>query len=220
MDNVTYDRRIIAQAYAILQRAKGAGIPEQYLRIDKNSFSSLLSPLHYDAKNKEKLCNFVYDNANIFSRVNNILIDGGNITSRKMAGFALLFRIMACDKTGLYKECVELQHKFQTIRSTEDISRNDLVDAIKEYDALFLGEFHPSLFTVHFDSGTFFDELFSYRVDNCKQSIISFQDPIDSINIADKSCGNYLADFSKAQFNKNIEYSEDVKTLIIKVKAV
>jgi len=219
-ENASYDRRVITLALAILKRAKSAGIPERYLRIDKDTFSSYLSPLHYDAKHKSELCDFIYDRANDFSSIPNVLIDGGNILSRKMAGFALLFRTIACDKVGLYKECVDLQHKFQTIKSTEDQNRNDLAEELKYYDVLFLAEFHPSYFAVHFDSGSFFDEILSYRFDNNKQTIISFQDPIGAGTIKDRVCGRYLAEFSNKEFDKNVSYSKDLNSMIVKVKVL
>ena len=185
------------KALAFLRRCREANIPDQYWRINEKTFSSLLFPEYYGSKEKAKEFSkaIYHDPSNLF-KIPFILIDGGDVMSRNKAGFALLFRLITCDKFGIYKGCKDLVHKFQSIKSTEAVLRNDAVDDLKGYDILFINEFDRGLFKPHFETGDFFDELLEHRCNREKPTIISFTNPVGSIenNKNDKSCGIYMAD--------------------------
>ena len=205
-------RRARQLAVAILQRAREAGIPEQHLRIKENEFKALLSDnFHQDPSSA---ASFVYNEPEkIFSR-SFVTIDGGSIDSRKRAGFALLFRLIACDKSGFHENCASLVHKFQSFKSTEGISRNDLAESLKEYDILFISEFRPQMFNPNMESGSFFDEVLGYRTDHNMLTIISFSDEIkkdDPMARKDKGAGEYLSSLGRKEETDNTIYRIRVK---------
>lgn len=171
------NRRARQLAYAIIQRAKDAGIPREFLRVDEETFGNVLCHnYHGDVKS---IANYIYNDAN-FIQKKFIVIDGGPAmpTNRKTAGCAILFLLLANDKRGNYSDCVGLGHKLYSTAATSEISRNDLVEEYKSYDVLFLSEVDRSKFNPHFESGAFFDEILNYRSDNDKTTIISFCNPI------------------------------------------
>jgi hypothetical protein len=204
---IAYKRRVYAQARAILQRGKDAGIPEKYLRIPKKEFQELLCSKYHS--NAQGAATKIYDNADILFKKSFIVIDGGDLNSRKKAGFALLFRMIACDKRGLYQPCSKLAGLFETIKFGAGENRNEVVQRIKNEPILFLNEFHPSQFNPHFDAGNFFDQLLEYRDDYSKPTILTFTNPLQKgfLNngnaIRDTRCGAYLAMLSQADEQKN-----------------
>jgi len=195
-EKIYEERRVRQQALAIIQRGRDAGIPERYLRIPEEDFADLLSVKHH--KNPKAWADLAYKQAatKLFKRPF-ILIDGGDVESRKKAGFAILFRMIACDRRGLYRSCQELIHKFQTIKVEDGINRNQYTEELKTYDVLLMAEFGRSMFSAHFESGSFFDEVLGFRSDRLKPTIITFSDIIDKGNaIRHKDCGEYFANFS------------------------
>lgn len=215
MEEAIQQRRAKIQAAAFLDRGRSANIPDQHLRINEKTFLSLLDPNHYDEK--EELANSLYK-TEIMLNTPLILIDGGNEEVRKRAGFALLFRIILFDKWGMYKDCRSLVHQLQNINSFvdisgEEVSRNSLASELKRYDCLFIGEFGRELFKPNWDTGTFFDEILSSRIDNVLPTIISFSDPINSFDKNKETqaamgklnmdCGRYFASFCIEEYNKN-----------------
>ena len=194
--------RIKAQALAIIKRGARAGIPARYLRIAESQFKELLNEeYHLGRDGIASVTNFVYHKANELLKVPFILIDGGNINSRKRAGFAILFRLIACDKFGLYKDCSDIVHKMQSFVSEDGVSRNDFTNSLKEQDAVFISEFHESKFSKHLDGGNYFDEFLGHRADNLKPTIISFSEPINDQNmIKHTNCGRYFNEFSAKEF--------------------
>jgi hypothetical protein len=215
IEETIQQRRAKIQAVAFLNRGKSANIPEQHLRINEKTFLSLLDNNSHEDKNE-----FTHDlyNTEIMLNTPLILIDGGNEEIRKRAGFALLFRIILFDKWGMYKDCRSLVHQLQNINSFvdisgEEVSRNSLASELKRYDCLFIGEFGRELFKPNWDTGTFFDEILSSRIDNVLPTIISFSDPINSFD-KNKStqaamgklnidCGRYLASFCIEEYSKD-----------------
>ena len=213
------ERRARAIALAIIRRGRDAKIPEEFLRINKEGFRELLCEQYHDPN---ELSSSVYDNADNLLTKTFIVIDGGNFESRKKAGFALLFRIIACDKFGRYMDCKDLVHKLYSFQATEDQSRNDLTEELKSHDVLFISEFSRSLFKPHFESGEFLDEILDYRVNYSKPTIVSFSEPMktfDDLAVAaaegalNKDCGVYLS---------NLSYKEKQtdKIFRVKVKAI
>ena len=185
-------------ALALLKRAKEV-IPERYLRIQKETFKNVLFKPYY--KDVTVFSDFVYDNFDGMNKVRAILIDGGNETTRDIASFAVLFRLITWDNFGLYKDCSELSHKLQTINSTENFNRNDISDELKTFDVLFIREFNKRQFKVHFDAGDFLDEILSHRKNRDLFTIISFTDAINTSNqITDNVCGYHLADLSSKEY--------------------
>ena len=222
IDMLIKNRRARQLACAILQRAKEASIPKDFLRIDEKTFSGILCPNYHS--NVEKIAHFIYNNRDILQK-KFIVIDGSTAspTNRKMAGFAMLFLFLTYDLRGNYIDCEGLRHKLQSINSTEEINRNDLVEEYKSYDILFLSEVDRSKFTPHFESGSFFDEILNYRSDNLKPTIISFYNPIEgkdkksteqlaSEGKLSLSCGKFLSALSFEDVNNKEVLRIRVKT--------
>ena len=192
-------------ALAFIERGQDAGIPPKYLCLNESVFKSVLDE-SYHGENLDKLCSEVYKNPNWLLSRPIILIDGGDIESRKKAGFAILFRIISFDRRGLYNNCHDLTKKFQSFDSTLDVSRNDLAEELKTYDVLFISEFSRSHFSPHCETGSFFDEVLGHRIDFNRTTIISSSEPISASNpILNKDCGEYMANLSiKEKFTDSI----------------
>ena len=224
-DNFEYDvllknRRARQMALAILNRAKEAGIPEKYLRTNRKSFENLLAGKYH--KNINEFSGKVYDENLV--KYNFVIIDGGLgfSNNRKIAGCAIMVLMMINDLRGAYVDCEHLRHKFQSIRSTDAILRNDLTEEHKKCDILFLSEIDKSKFTPHFESGSFFDELLNCRSDAGKPTILSFCNPVENISNKNSeqlaiegklnfSCGKFLSSLS---FERN-----DPEILRVRVKS-
>ena len=192
---ISYERKIRLRALVYLERAKTANIPEQFLRINKEEFTKLLSPPYH--KDVKEFASLLYDNPKNLLNIPFIIIDGGNEEARKKAGFAVLFRLITCNKTGIYEQCKGLVNKLQTTDFKMNMNRNDIVDELKLYDVLFISEFRYDLFRVQYDAGYLFDELIESRKDYLRPTIISFSEAISSKNkITERTCGQYLADLS------------------------
>lgn len=187
---------------SILNRAREAGIPDKYLRINKNRFRELLCNSFISKGDIEVLSESIYSKSEWLLNIPFIVVDGGISEIRKQAGFAILFRIIAYEKSGYYTDCNNLMHKLQSINVVEGKSRNDFVEELKGYDALFLSEVPsgPSSSWTHFEVPEFFDEILNYRMDYNKITIVSFAEPIsnDSMLVRatqgslDSSKGKYL----------------------------
>ena len=201
------------KALAFLRRGRTAHIPSEHMRVNKDQFSELLDADYiernskaykdifgedYSAKDPKSFSEYLYDNADKLLNTNYIVIDGGNAEARRRAGCALLFRLILCDKWGIYKECSKLAHVFQTVHvDGSDPHRNDLANELSKYGIVFMAEFYTQLMNVHFDTGTFFDEVFVARRYANKPTIISFVEPIEKGNeIKHKDFGVTFADFS------------------------
>jgi hypothetical protein len=207
---------------AILYKAKEAGIPDKFMRINEDTFSKLLSPeYHGKSEGVKEFAHSLYNDPEILLNRDFITIDGGNYEARKMAGFAILFRMIAYDKSGMYKDCNWLINKLQTINSMEGMTRNNITEELKPYGVLYVGEFLKKGFSPHFETGRFFDEIFTERIDNSLPTIISFVDPISNKSMSEKAddgdlnmdCGRYLASLSVTGMTTN-------KVLRIRVKNI
>jgi hypothetical protein len=190
-------RRARELALAFIKRGKDAGIPPKYLCINESSFVEILDDYHGDKK--YDLAKKIYHDSNWLLSIPVILIDGGDIESRKKAGCAILFRMISFDRRGSYNACHDLTKKFQSFNDTMDVNRNDLAEEMKSYDVIFISEFEDSdkLFSPHCETGAFFDEVLGHRIDFVKPTIISFSRPINRESpIRNKDCGEYLANMS------------------------
>ena len=215
-------RKAKQKALAFLRRGQKANIPKKYFRINASQFSNLLDLTYikdnkkqykdlfgkdYSAKNTKEFASYIYDNADKLLGFSYILIDGGNAEARRRAGNALLFRLILCDKWGMYRECTDLSHVFQSFNMDLDgLYRNDLVSQLKKYGVLFVSEFYAKLMSIHYETGSFFDELFTSRSNSGKTTIVSFSEPIQEKNtIKTIEHGVTFADLSR-----QIEPSNDV----------
>lgn len=174
-------RRIRVQALAILQRSKEAGIPESEMRIDETKLRPYLDKNFHNGKNGmeiNQLCNHIFNQANSLFNHNFIIIDGGNMFTRRKAGFSILFRMMACDYNGKFYACQDIAHKLQTINSTMELNRNDIADELKIYDVLFLEEFRKEQLKVGFEIQWFIDEILTARDLGNKPTIFTFSNPL------------------------------------------
>jgi hypothetical protein len=203
---IAKQRRTFAQARAIIQRGRSAGIPKEFLRIPQNEFEELLDPKFHSTK---KFAETVYKRPQVLFEKPFIIIDGGTPASRKKAGFAVLFRMIACDKHGLTEDCGRMSSKFETFVSDGE-GRNEMASRMEKEQILYVQEFHPRRFSIHLaHSGNFFDQILGHREDYSKPTIVSFCAPLENgvINsgnaINDDRCGTYLSMLSHADNNKN-----------------
>jgi len=204
-------RRLNAQALAILRRAKDADIPPSEMRIGEATLKSILCPNYHNGQEGiDELCHSIYHKADDLFNKQFIVIDGGDIIDRRKAGFALLFRMIACNYNGKFRSCSELTHQFQTINSTAELSRNDLADELKSYDVLFIDEFRRELIRTGFEIHWFLDEILSQRDLLRKPTIITFGNPLagddkSQINLLTSvsDFGNYLCMLSHSDVKQN-----------------
>jgi len=215
-------RKARQKALAFLRRGQKANIPKQHLRVNHSQFAELLDLAYikenkkayrevfgedYSAENEREFADYLYNNPDKLLNLNYIVIDGGNAEARRRAGHALLFRMILCDEWGMYRECSELSHHFQSINTDDgDVHRNVLVNQLKKYGVLFVSEFYPKLMSIHFETGSFFDEFFVARRYSEKVTILSFSVPMTPANkLKNTEYGVTYADLSRQmEPSKNI----------------
>lgn len=223
MKDRTRERFIRARALAFLNRGRTAGIPDRYLRINKEMFTAMLFE-DYHGDSMKNVVSLIYDSPNDLFKIPYIIIDGGDSLARRRAGFALLFRLIACDKFGLYKEAVDLAHKFRTPLAIDSKGRNDLIEDLKVQDILFISEIYPKLFPVNFDTGTFFDEVLVARENTLRPTILSFFDAVGDSSKFTVDCGKCIHELSQklhpVASNKSINPSNDVLRIRVKKQDV
>jgi hypothetical protein len=218
-EDMAKKRRVQQQAIAILQRAKDAGIPEREMRIPESEFRSLLDMEYYKYRNIDKkivdaFCHKLFTVPAFLLKKPFVLIDGGNMYTRKRTAFALLFRMIAWDRIGMHYSCANMAHSLQQFKSNGDMSRNDFAFEIKQQDVVYISECEVGLFKPIFEAGSFFDEIFSDREAKGKPTILSFVNPIplkgyeSRERLSDSSSGQYMMMFSESDSgdysNKNI----------------
>jgi len=189
-----------AHVKAYIQRGLNAGIPERYLRIGPDQFKHLLSEQYHGKDGVESMTNFIYKKPFDLMKVPFIVIDGGRTKERKAAAFAIMFRIITCDKHGKFYDCRSLVHKLNAF-DARGISygerRTDFADVIKEYNVLCISEFNPATFKERMEGGDFIDEIIDHRFNALNPTIITFQNPINKNNaLTEATCGKYLNDLS------------------------
>jgi hypothetical protein len=188
---MAHNRRILAQAQAALQRAKNAGIPDKYMRINQSCFESILDT-HYH-KDPKNVSNFIYKKPLELLRKEFIIIDGGEAIDRKRAAFAIFFRLISCDKNGTCMVNSGLTHKLQSLnRSEMGENRNDITEYMRNCDILLLFEAQQSDFTNGFDTGRFYDEILGYRDDQVKPTIITFANALSATTMMEKSENSWV----------------------------
>ena len=202
-----------AQISAYIQRGLDAGIPERYLRIGPDEFKGLLSKPYHGKDNIEVITNFIYKRPFDLCKIPFIVIDGGKMKDRKKAAFAIMFRVITCDKFGKFYDCRSLVHKFNAFDArgvSHGERRIDFADAVKEYNILCISEFNQSPFKEKLEAGNFIDEILDERFNSLNPTIVMFQDPIGESNaIEDDVCGKYLNEMScSIKLEKNP--SEDI----------
>jgi len=220
---MSHNRKVRAQAKAVLQRAKEAGIPEKYMRINKESFIPLVDNYYHNDVNK--LVNSIYDDPLKLLKKEFIVIDGGDVQQRKSAGFAVLFRLIACDQRGMHWENSKLAHQLQSLKvfgTGEASGRNDITEICRNVGILFISECSQGDFRPNFETGRFYDEILSYRDDYRKPTIISFTNPLPSGDVALNSenamidlerFGQYIGIISKSH-----KKTDDERFFTIRVK--
>lgn len=186
------ERSAKIRALSALQGANSAGIPQRYQRIGKDDFKGLLSPNYHNDSEVDKISALVFDSTPQLMELPYILIDGGNIESRNRAAFAILFRVLVYEYTALYKGAKELVHRFNSFADIEGMSRTDYATSLKDYDMLFLGEFHRVHFNPNQEGGSFFDEVLESRYNLKRPTVITFAESMKS-PIQDLRCGAYMA---------------------------
>ncbi|MFA5313375.1 MAG: hypothetical protein WC375_08705 [Methanomassiliicoccales archaeon] len=200
-------RRYATLARAYLKRAEAAGIPERFVAIRKERLASLLSPEYHG--DVVSFVNKIFANPLDLFKKPYIIIDGGDVESRKEAGYALLFRMISCDRVGFVDECSAIVHQFQTSLKV-GFNHSAYADELKETDILSISECSARLFSAHLDTGGFLDEVLSYRYDRLKPTILSFSEGLTKKdnNLMSTTAsrpgaywGNYLTAISLLQYS-------------------
>lgn len=182
---MAHNNRVLSQARAAIKRAKNAGIPDKYLRINKKNFVSLLDNHYHD--NVEEVANFIYDKPIELLKKEFIIIDGGDTISRKKACYAIMFRLISCEKNGISKINSDIANVFQELnRNFDSDGKNETVSYLKSTDLLLLMEAQISDFRTNFNTGRFYDVILSHRDDFVKTTIISFSSPLASNKMTEK----------------------------------
>ena len=219
-------RRIQIQALAVLRRAKEAGIPEDFLRIKKDAFRSLLDEPYYKAKNQtaDKVAHAIYDCPEKVLTKRFILIDGGDSAGfgRKKAGFGILFRMIACNKTGKYVQGKTMANILNSGYVSDGLTRSEYVDSLKDVDVLYIGELRPRDFHEKGLASTFIDELMEYRHANKLLTVISFSEYINGVSanlITNSVCGVFINQFLNSDMKELQEkMKDDFRAIRIRVK--
>ena len=199
LEEAARDKRLQTLAKLSLKRVQEAGIPEKYWRIKEDVFQTCLSQEYH--KNIKEFTTKTYKYINDECDLPYVLIDGGNIESRQLAGFSLLFRFIVYNRYGLYKTAHEIINKLSSFQPLENLSRNEFTEQLKNCEVLFISEFRQSLLGNRTDIGGFLDEVLSTRSNSRIPTIISFTNPIKGTSeVFDKStlsmndiCGIYMA---------------------------
>lgn len=178
-DNFIRSMRIRIMVDAIMGRAKRAGIPQRYMRINKDKFLPILSPSYYGDKQKA-VAEYVYSKPESLMKKPFVLIDGGTNEERKKAGFAILFRMISCDKEGKYYNASQILHQLQNMSPTYGVTREEFATTIKSHDVIFISDFHPSLIPSYAESGIYIDEILEHRSTYGNPTIISFSLPLSN----------------------------------------
>jgi len=217
---VAYERRIRQQAAAILHRGKDAGIPDRFIRTKKKEFQDLLCDKYHE--DVGSIASLVFDNSDKLLKIPSILIDGGNSMIRTQVGCTLLFRIIACDKRGIYSRCDRLSHKLEDMKSDGTMSRNVYVDNLQDYDGMFIGEVKSSSFNEYFMAGSFMDEMLGFRYDNMLTTIFSFSKSLCVSNEIDsKVAGDIVSALSIREYaSENRKVNPTANVLRIRVKNI
>jgi len=212
-------RRTQQQALAILRRAREAGIPPLDMRVPESELYAMIDPNYFVLKDlttskesetyTKSFCHSLFADQNILLKTPFIIIDGGNFYERKRAGFALLFRIIAWDKTGNHISCIQAVHATNTWEGSAGKSRSETVSSLKESDVLFISECATSLFSKpSLEAGGFFDEILQDREASGKITILSFPSIASSKNassldeVSDLSAGQYISMFTQSDSKK------------------
>jgi len=210
---------IKAHVKAFIQRGLNAGIPERYLRIGPTEFKDLLSETYHGKEGVVSITDFIYKKPFDLVKIPFIVIDGGKIKDRKKAAFAIMFRIITCDKFGKFYDCSSLVHKLNSFDAKgvfHGQRRVDYADSIKEYNVLCISEFSKTIFKEKLEGGDFIDEILDARYNKLNPTIISFRDVINPTNVlTDQVCGTYLNEMSRNEKLAN-NPSEDVLRIRVK----
>jgi len=188
---------------SIIYNLRTSGMPMKYIttpdgRNVRGIPSSVVSDMlderyHGGTKGVKNVISSIFEDVESLCRRSYILIDGGSVDERKKVGCAILFRLIACNMTGLYESCADLAHKLQTFKSTENMSRNEFSDSLKRLDSLFISEFRTDYFKEWAQSGEFLDAVLGYRSDHRMPTIVSFGKALSKANeIHDNVCGECM----------------------------
>ena len=194
MKAINKERRLRALVLIILQRAKEAGIPEDFLRIPKDEFKKIISP-SYAKSNKttiDEIANLIYDNTEEFiKKYQFVLISGGTKYERKKAGFAILFKIISCNREGKYELWESFFHALEDFLGSASDSRNAYVNKMSSHHSLFISDFdYKEVNKSKCVAGPFIDEIFEVREDSKLPTIISFANNKDQVR--DGFAGEYI----------------------------
>jgi hypothetical protein len=185
---------------AYIKRGLNAGIPERYLRIGPDLFKKLLSKEYHGKDGIESITNFIYKKPFDLLKKPFIIIDGGKMKERKLAAFAIMFRLITCDQFAKFYDCRTIVHKLNTFDAKGVMygsRRTDFADSLKKYNVLCISEFSSTTFKEKLEGGDFLDEIIDARFNSLSPTVVTFQDPLNSVNaLKDLTCGKYLNEMS------------------------
>ena len=161
-----------------------------------------------DGKSIKAIANFIYKKPFELLKIPFIIIDGGKIKERKLAAFAIMFRLITCDRFAKFYDCRVIAHKLNTFDArdvTAGDRRTDFAATLKGHNILCISEFNPNSFKEKLEGGDFMDEILDTRFNNLNQTIVTFQNPLNKTNaLKDEVCGKYLNEMShQEKLDKN-----------------
>lgn len=232
LDKMGKATRIQNQALAILRRLENANIPPEGWRIKQDSFRAMLDDAYYKQQgvDPDVLADYIYNKPQFLFKRKFILIDGGDMACKtaNKAGFAILFRMISCDSSGLYRQGSDLIHKLNSGWVSEaEGSRIDIAENLKNQEVLFISGLSPKNFKIGekpaYEAGAFFDEIFEHRSNYGMPTILSFNDPIrfqSDGKGSDGRCGTYICQLFEADVPDSKRIMKDeFKVLRIRVKS-
>lgn len=216
-------RKISLLALNILQKAKTAQIPSDYLRIKKEQFSKILDEDYYKPEEISNISSLVYDNKDRLMKIPYIVIDGGDINGRKAAGSAILFRMIFYQYECKFINFADLLNTYQVFSPTDGKSgtektREELMEDIQSYSGLFISEFSPSLVKEWSVAGSYFDTILDRRVNEVRPTIVSFTQSLSkNTALTHVVCGQHFKKISESYNLKSYLTSEFLR---IRVKVL
>jgi hypothetical protein len=184
--------RKVQMAFALMQRAKLAGIPDAHMKIGPKDFQSIVCR-NFHKEKTEKLVEKIYGDPTFIKKYDAVAIDGGNFMSRRKAIFAILYRVITFDNFGRYEDFGDATEIFKRFQAEE--SKN-LIDSMKNTDILGLSEFSKTMFQkAPYSIPKTWDAILERRYDDKKVTMISFTHPLPSNQLHaldDDICGLFM----------------------------
>jgi len=114
----------------------------------------------------ESITDFIYKQPFDLLKIPFIVIDGGKTKERKLAAFAIMFRLITCDQFAKFYDCRTIVHTLNAFDArgvTVGERRIDYAKSLKEHNVLCISEFTSNSFKEKLEGGDFLDEILDAR---------------------------------------------------------